>query len=106
MNFTEKLSRLTADRSKSEVARAASLSATTISNYIARGSLPRYDIAVRIARAVGVSVEWMLDDAADFPPPAPIVATETSGKNFDAVVSIHLTIELKGAGASPPVAEA
>jgi hypothetical protein len=68
MTFTEKLSRLTEDRTKTKVSRRAGLHPTAISNYLVKGCVPRGDIALRIARAIGVSAEWMLDDAQGWPP--------------------------------------
>lgn len=69
MNFKQKILKLTEGRRKSDVARAAGLQATQLNDYTAKGSLPRYDIAVRIARALSVDVEWLLDDSKDWPPP-------------------------------------
>jgi transcriptional regulator with XRE-family HTH domain len=68
MTFQAKLTRLVADRNKSEVSRRAGLIHTAVSSYIARGCIPRADIAMRIARALNVSVEWLLDDSAGWPP--------------------------------------
>ena len=48
------------------------LAPTAISNYIASGSIPRADIALKIARAVGVPLDWLIDDSQDFPPPMPL----------------------------------
>jgi hypothetical protein len=43
---------------------------STISNYLSKtDSLPRIDIAVKIAKALRVPLEWLADDAQDWPPP-------------------------------------
>lgn len=70
MNITEKLRRLTEDQNKAGVARKAGLKPTQLNDYTSKGFKPRYDIALRIGRALGVSIEWLLDDSADWPPPA------------------------------------
>ena len=71
VKFTEKLERLIAGRNKAELARQAGLTAdTAISNYLHRkGSIPRADIALKIARALAVDFAWLVDDEADWPPP-------------------------------------
>jgi transcriptional regulator with XRE-family HTH domain len=69
MTFTEKLARLTADKNKSSLAKAAGLPATAISNYISRKYIPRADTALRIAKALNVPLEWLADDAQPWPPP-------------------------------------
>jgi len=69
MDFWEKLSRLTADRDKGKVSFEAGLTPRSISNYISRRQLPRADAATGIARALGVSVEWLVDDSCGWPPP-------------------------------------
>jgi transcriptional regulator with XRE-family HTH domain len=69
MNFSEKLKRCSQSINKSKAAEAVGLSPTTISNYIAKGSIPRADIAQKIATALGVSLAWMVDDSQDWPPP-------------------------------------
>ncbi len=43
---------------------------STINNYLAKNdSLPRIDIAAKIAKAIRVPLEWLADDAAEWPPP-------------------------------------
>ena len=54
---------------KSEVARAAGLPVTAISNYINRKYIPRADTALRIAKALNVPLSWMVDDSQNWPPP-------------------------------------
>lgn len=68
MTFTQKLARLTEDRHKVRISRRAGLAPTTVSNYLNRGSMPGADVAFRLARALNVSVEWLLDDSQDWPP--------------------------------------
>lgn len=69
MTFTTKLEKLTADRDKRQTSVAAGLPATAISNAIAKGHTPRSDTALRLARAMDVPVEWLIDDEQDWPPP-------------------------------------
>jgi transcriptional regulator with XRE-family HTH domain len=68
MTFTEKLARLTEDRCKTRVSVRAGLPSTAISNYITKRSTPGADVALRLSRALNVSVEWLIDDAQDWPP--------------------------------------
>jgi len=69
MTVTEKLIRLTADRGKSQVAGAAGLPKSAISNYIAKKQMPRGDNALALARALNVPLEWLVDNEQDWPPP-------------------------------------
>ncbi len=56
---------------KAKAARSVGLPANTISSYLAKPkSIPRADIALKIARAIRVPVEWLLDDDQDWPPPS------------------------------------
>jgi transcriptional regulator with XRE-family HTH domain len=71
MIFAEKLVRATAEQNKAKVSRAAGLPPTAISNYITKKQLPRADTALALARALGVPLEWLIDDAQDWPPPNP-----------------------------------
>jgi DNA-binding XRE family transcriptional regulator len=70
VEFTEKLRRCAASINKAKAGKAAGLSPTTISNYIAKGSIPRADIAMKMARALGVPLEWFVDDSQGWPPPS------------------------------------
>ena len=69
VTITEKLTRLTKGKNKAELARRAGLKPTTISDYIAKEYAPRSDIALKMARALEVPVDWLIDDAQDWPPP-------------------------------------
>jgi transcriptional regulator with XRE-family HTH domain len=69
MEFREKLRKTAAGLNKAKVGRAVGLQANTISSYIATGSVPRGDIALKIARALDVPLEWLVDDSQDWPPP-------------------------------------
>ena len=88
MTFTEKLRRAAAEVNKSKLGQAVGLGANTISSYIAKGSVPRADIALKIARAVSVPLEWLTDDAQSWPPPA------QSGRSLADVPYTELAREL------------
>ena len=82
MKFHEKLKRRVQELglNKAKAARDAGLPESTISSYLAKDdSLPRMDIALKIARAIGVPLEWLADDAQDWPPP---VKTKTLASLF------------------------
>ena len=68
MTFIEKLRRLTDDRNKSKLARRMGLPPTAIHAYLSKGYMPRANTALRIARALSVSFEWLLDDRQNWPP--------------------------------------
>lgn len=73
MTFHEKLRRRVAELgiNKAKAAREVGLPESTISSYLAKeGSLPRIDIALKIARAIRVPLEWLADDSKDWPPPS------------------------------------
>jgi transcriptional regulator with XRE-family HTH domain len=56
---------------RAKAARDVGLPVSTISNYMSKlESLPRADIAFKIAKAIAVPIEWLLDDEQDFPPPS------------------------------------
>jgi transcriptional regulator with XRE-family HTH domain len=69
MTFAQKLSKLTAGRNKSAISQAADLPATAISNYINRKYTPSADKALRIARALDVPLDWLVDPDRDLPAP-------------------------------------
>lgn len=68
MTFAEKLTRLTEDRHKAKVSRRAGLPSTAIYDYVSKGFRPRAEPALRLARVLGVSVEWLIDDTQAWPP--------------------------------------
>jgi transcriptional regulator with XRE-family HTH domain len=74
MTFHEKL-RMRVEAlglNKARAAREAGLPESTISSYLSKDkSLPRIDIAFKIARAIGVPLDWLADDKANWPPPIP-----------------------------------
>ena len=68
LTFTEKLKRLMEEQNKAQIARRAGLSPTAIHDYLTRGYMPAADSALRLARALGVGVEWLVDSEQDWPP--------------------------------------
>lgn len=71
VTITQKLEKLTEGKNKADLARKVGLKPTTVSDYISKAYLPRVDIALKMARALGVPLEWLADDEADFPAPIP-----------------------------------
>ena len=69
MTFTEKLAQATAGKNKSAIAKAAGLPATAISNYLNRKYAPQADTALKLARALGVPFDWLIDEEQGWPPP-------------------------------------
>ena len=72
MKFHEKLRQRVQELglNKAKAARDVGLPDSTINNYLAKNdSLPRIDIAAKIAKAIRVPLEWLADDAAVWPPP-------------------------------------
>jgi transcriptional regulator with XRE-family HTH domain len=76
MQFREKLRNLAADQNKAKAGRAVGLGDTTISTYIAKGSIPRADIAFKISKAFNVPTDWLLDDSQEWPPPERILLAD------------------------------
>ncbi len=68
MTFHEKLAQLCEDRSQAAVSRRAGLPSSAITKLLFERQMPRGDRALRLARALHVSVEWLLDDAQGWPP--------------------------------------
>lgn len=68
--FAEKLAELTKVKGKAKVARAAGLSPATITDYLQRGNIPRADNALALARALGVPLDWLVDDTRNLPAPS------------------------------------
>lgn len=67
MTFREKLQHLTEDRIKAKVAARAGIGPTVLNNYLHRGNEPTASNALRLARALDVSVEWLIDDEQGLP---------------------------------------
>jgi transcriptional regulator with XRE-family HTH domain len=74
------LKRLTAGKNKALLGRDAGLKDTTFSSYIATKSIPRADIALKMARVLGVPLAWLADEDAGFPYP--------ESKNFPSAESL------------------
>lgn len=104
MHFTVKIKKLSSGINKASACKAAGLSVTTISNYIAMGSIPRADIALKIAKALNVPLAWLVDDSADFPVPTPAeapTAAQLSDEDLAAEVARRL-VRQKGLAAALP----
>ena len=69
--ITEKLSRLVEGKRLADVARLARIKPTQVRDYTVKGAPPRYDIALKLAHALNVPADWLLDDAKNFPAPPP-----------------------------------
>ena len=71
MKSGTKIERALAEKgwSQSELARRADSTSPSISR-IVNGGEPSAGLALRIARALAVPVDWLIDDARDWPPPA------------------------------------
>ncbi len=70
--FHEKLRKCVLEQglNKARAAREVGLPESTISSYLSKDdSLPRADIAIKIARALKVPFEWLFDDSKSWPPP-------------------------------------
>jgi transcriptional regulator with XRE-family HTH domain len=69
VTFQDKLRRRAAEINKAKASKEAGLPANALSSYIAKKSIPRADIALKIARALDVPLDWLLDDRQGWPPP-------------------------------------
>jgi hypothetical protein len=68
MNFSDKLRALTADKSRIQLAKAAGVPRQAIQDHIRKGFTPTARRALVIANALGVSVDWLIDDRQGMPP--------------------------------------
>ena len=68
MTFAEKLKRLTEDRRQTVLCKRAGLPSTTIANYLSKQQTPRSDRALALAKVLGVSLDWLVDDKQEWPP--------------------------------------
>ncbi|MBG6243479.1 MAG: XRE family transcriptional regulator, partial [Candidatus Symbiopectobacterium sp. Dall1.0] len=59
-SIRERLEFLLRGRSKSNVARAWGLPFSTLSNYFEKGAMPSLLVAMQIAKAEGVSIDWLV----------------------------------------------
>jgi|GEM_PF-4057073 len=72
MKFYDKLKTLMhmANSTSRELAeKVGGVSKTTVSNWLNGSAKPGLDSAFAIARTFGVSLDWLADDSADWPPP-------------------------------------
>ena len=94
MGFHEKLDRLMDDREEVAVNRKAGLGQGYIGGCLAAESEPGGFKALKLARYFGVPVEWLLDDAMDWPPPLPgMVLAGTDPASQDAMVRALATLQ-------------
>jgi len=68
MTTSQKLARFAETLKMGVIADRAGISRTLMSKYVRSGSVPACNKALAIARALGVSVDWLLDDTQDWPP--------------------------------------
>jgi hypothetical protein len=68
MTFQQKLRRLTEERTKAKLSRRAGLPSTAINDYVVKGTRPLAENALKLARVLGVSTDWLIDDEQEWPP--------------------------------------
>ena len=68
MELKEKLRRAKGNRSYADLARAAGCSPENIRKLIDNGHEPKLYLAAKLARELGVSLDWLADDAQSWPP--------------------------------------
>jgi transcriptional regulator with XRE-family HTH domain len=72
VTFAQKIERWTAEnqRSRAQLAGNAGLDPSVLHNYVKRDSAPMAETALRVARAMKVPIDWLIDDAREeWPPP-------------------------------------
>lgn len=69
MDFVEKFKRLASGRNKSELSRAAGLPQTAFDAVVNKRREPLATSAIKMARVLGVSADWLFDNLTDWPPP-------------------------------------
>lgn len=70
MHWREKLRMLLRSANAAELSRRAGLNPSAISGAASKGNMPKADKAIKIAKSLNVSVEWLFDDDAPWPPSA------------------------------------
>ena len=68
MTINEKLRALMHDRKMTVIARRAGIKYPSLYQYVNQDAMPGAGTALRIAKAIGVEVEWLLDDTQGWPP--------------------------------------
>lgn len=70
MKLAEKCQRLRRGQSLRDIATAVSCSPENIRSILSGESEPKLQLGMRLADHLGVPLDWLADDAADWPPPA------------------------------------
>src|SRR4051812_14306289 len=83
MKFADKLRKIIGDRRISAVAEDAQINPGLLNNYLNRGSEPGAMTALKIAKALKVPLEWLIDDAADLPVPEQPAGTQAADRLSD-----------------------
>ena len=81
MNFHIKIARLLMDKNLAAVGRRAGVSQATMWKLRYRKRVPGIDTAAKLARALGIDVGWLVDDAAGWPPVLIPIAPESTSEN-------------------------
>lgn len=68
MTIADKLQKFKATLKLQAIADRAGISRSLLSKYANQGSIPPADKAFALANALGVSVDWLLDDTQAWPP--------------------------------------
>ncbi len=68
MTIHDKLTRITEDRKLSVIASRAGIPYGSIHGYVKGGKIPGCQVAFRLAKEIGVDLEWLLDDGQGWPP--------------------------------------
>ena len=61
MTFAQKLKFLTAGKNRAALCKSVGISDYAIDSYIAKGNLPNAGTGLKIARVLGVSMDWLFD---------------------------------------------
>jgi hypothetical protein len=67
MTITEKIKSLMQDRRVNVIAARVGVHPITLTSY-SKGTIPGADVAVKLARALGVEPGWLVDDTRGWPP--------------------------------------
>lgn len=67
MTITEKIKALMQDRRINVIAKRVGVHPITMTSY-SKGAIPGADVALKLARALGVDPGWLVDDSRGWPP--------------------------------------
>lgn len=89
VDWTEKVKSVMGSQTYAVIERAVGWSPNSLSSKLAGKHMPRADAGVKLARAIGVAVEWLFDDSIDLPPWPPYERVKQDADAYQLVKLAH-----------------